>query len=126
MEKLTLESIGILMLFLLMSHTSFSQNYEKQSVEVQNKMDVNKIDGVSIWNGISTSYNVYTEGLNSTGEETVLQRAKLQPEILSITITENGKVILICHGGTRFDSIKKIFSNLVTNITKIEKNTYIL
>lgn len=113
------------MMFLLVSLISFSQNYEKQSPEVQNQMDLNKINGVSIWNGISISYNVYTEGLNSTGEETVLQRAKLQAEILSINIAENGKVILVCQGGTPFDLVKPIFSNMVTNITKIEESTYI-
>ncbi len=125
MKILELKSIGILMMLLLVSLTSFSQNYENQSPEVQNQMDLNKINGVSIWNGISISYSVYTEGLNFTGEETVLQRAKLQAEIFSINITENGKVIIVCHGGTPFDSIKPIFSNMVTNITKIEESTYI-
>ncbi len=124
MKKLKLKLIGILFMFMLVSITSFSQNYEKQNTEVQNQMNLNKINGVSIWNGISTSYNVYTEGLNSEGEETVLQRAKSIVEILSITITENGKVILVCLGGTQFDTVKPIFSNMVTNISKIEENTY--
>ncbi len=122
MKKLKLKLIGIL--FMLVSITSFSQNYEKQSTEVQNQMNLNKINGVSIWNGISTSYDVYTEGLNSVGEETVLQRAKSIVEILSITIAENGKVILVCLGGTQFDTVKPIFSNMVTSISKIEENTY--
>lgn len=125
MKMLKIKSTGILMMFLLVSLTSFAQNYEKQSPEVQNQMNLNKINGVSIWNGISISYNVYTEGLNSTGVETVLQRAKLQTEILSINIAENGKVILVCQGGTPFELVKPIFSNLVTNITKIEESTYI-
>ena len=113
------------MMFSIVSLTSFSQNYENQSPEVQNQMNLNKTNGVSIWNGISISYNVYTEGLNSTNEETVFQRAKLQAEIVSINIAENGKVTLVCIGGTTFDSIKPIFSNMVTNITKIEESVYI-
>lgn len=122
---LKMKSLGILAILLIISLTSFSQNYEKQSPEVQNQMNLNKINGVSIWNGISISYHVYTEGLTPTNEETVLQRAKLQTEILSINITENGEVILVCQGGIPFDLVKPIFSNMVTNILKIEENTYI-
>lgn len=125
MKKLKIKSFGILAMLSLVSLTSFSQNYEKQSHEVQNQMNLNKINGVSIWNGILISYNVYTEGLNPTSEKTVFQRAELQKEILSINIAENGKVILVCQGGTPFDSVKPIFSNMVTNILKIEENTYI-
>lgn len=125
MKILKIKLVGLLTMSLLMSLSSFSQNYENQSPEVKNQMDLNKINGVSIWNDISISYNVYTEGLNSTTEETVLQRAKLQSEILSINVAENGKFILVCKGGTKFDLVKPIFSNLVTNITKIEENTYI-
>lgn len=125
MKILKIKLVGLLTMSLLMPLSSFSQNYENQSPEVKNQMDLNKINGVSIWNGISISYNVYTEGLNSTGEETVLQRAKLQAEILSINITESGKVILVCQGGTPFEIVKPIFSNMVTNITKIEEGTYI-
>lgn len=125
MKKIKLKSVGILALFLLVSLTSFSQNYEKQSTEVQNQMNLNKINGVSIWNGIVTSYDVYTEGLNAASEETVLQRAKLQPVILSITIAENGKVVLVCQGGINFDTVKPIFSNMVTSISKIEENSYL-
>lgn len=125
MKKLKLKLIGILFILMLVSITSFSQNYEKQSVEVQNQMDLNKINGVSIWNGIVTSFNVYTEGLNSVNEKTLLERIKTEPAILSVTIAENGKVILVCQGGTDFVSVKHNFSNIVTNITKIEENSYI-
>ena len=110
---------------MLVSVTSFSQNYEKQSPEVQNQMDLNKINGVSIWNGIVTSFNVYTEGLTPVNEKTLLERIKTEPAILSVTIAENGKVILVCQGGTPFDSVKHNFSNIVTNITKIEENSYL-
>lgn len=125
MKILKIKLVGLLTMSLLMSLSSFSQNYENQSPEVKNQMDLNKINGVSIWNDIVISYNVYTEGLNSTNEETILQRAKLQSEILSINVAVNGKFILVCKGGTKFDLVKPIFSNLVTNIIKIEENTYI-
>lgn len=125
MKILKIKLVGLLIMPLLMSLSSFSQSYENQSPEVKNRMDSNKINGVSMWNDIAISYNVYTEGLNSTTKETVLQRAKLQTEILSINMAENGKVILVCKGGTKFDLVKPIFSNLVTNISKIEENTYI-
>lgn len=125
MKMLKIKSFGMVVMLLLISITSFSQNYEKQSPEVQNQMNLNKTNGVSIWKNITTSYNVYTEGLNSTSKETVLERAQLQAEILSINIVENGKVILVCQGGIPFDLVKPIFSNLVTNITKIEENNYI-
>lgn len=125
MKKLKIELIGILMALLLLPFSSFSQIYEKQSSEVKNQMDLNKINGVSLWNNISTSFDVYTEGLSVEGFRTVTQRASLQSEIFSINMVENGKVILVCKGGTPFDSIKKIFSNIVTDITKIEENNYI-
>ena len=125
MEVLKNKTFGMLAFFLFVAATSFSQNYEAQSFEVQNQMDLNKINGVSTWNDISTSFNVYTEGLNSAGEETVLQRAKMIAEIFSINISENGKVIIVCNGGTQFDLVKPIFSNMVTSISKIVDSTYI-
>ncbi|OFY99519.1 MAG: hypothetical protein A3K10_16095 [Bacteroidetes bacterium RIFCSPLOWO2_12_FULL_31_6] len=125
MKKLKLKLIGMLFMFMLVSITSFSQNYEKQSTEVQNQMNLNKINGVSIWNDIVTSFNVYTEGLNSVNEGILIERIKTEPSILSTTIAENGKVILVCQGGTEFVSVKHNFSNIVTNITKIEENSYL-
>jgi hypothetical protein len=118
----------LLILIASFSFTSFSQVYENQSTAVKAKMDLNKINGFPMWNGISTSFSVKTEGMNPERIDSLQQRISFYTEILSIDFTkvlENGNVNLVCTGGIHFSSIKSIFSNLVTRIVQIEENSFV-
>lgn len=117
-----------LLIIVLSSFTSFSQIYENQNEAVKARMDLNKINGLPLWDGISTSFIVKTEGMNSERIDSLQQRISFYTEILSIDFTkvlENGNVNLVCAGGIHFSSIKSIFSNLVTRIVQIEENSFV-
>jgi hypothetical protein len=117
-----------LLILVLSSFTSFSQIYENQNEVVKAKMDLNKINGFPIWNGISTTFIVKTEGMDLDRIDSLQHRIIFHSEIISIDVTkvlENGNVNLVCTGGIHFSSIKSIFSNLVTRIVQIEENSFV-
>jgi hypothetical protein len=112
----------------LSSFTSFSQIYENQNEAVKAKMDLNKINSFPIWDGISTTFLVKTEGMNQDRIDSLQHRITFHSEIISINVTkvlENGNVELICLGGIHFSAVKSIFSNLVTRIVGIEENSFV-
>ena len=91
-------------------------------------MDSNKINGFPMWNGISTTFLVKTEGMDSERIDSLQQRITLYSEIISIDVTkvlENGNVQLVCFGGIHFSAIKSVFSNLVSRIVDIEENSFV-
>lgn len=117
-----------LLIIVLSSFTSFSQIYENQNEAVKARMDLNKINGLPLWNGISTSFIVKTEGMNSERIDSLQQRISFYTEILSIDFTkvlENGNVELICIGGIHFSVVKSVFSNLVTRIVGVEEISFV-
>ena len=117
-----------LLLIVLSSFTSFSQIYENQNEAVKAKMDLNKINGFPIWDGISTTFLVKTEGMDLDRIDSLQQRITFHSEIISIDVTkvlENGNVELICIGGIHFSTIKSVFTNIVTRIVGIEENSFV-
>lgn len=117
-----------LLIIVLSSFTSFSQVYENQNEAVKAKMDWNKINNFPMWNGISTTFIVKTEGMDLERIDSLQQRITLYSEIISIDLTkvlENGDVKLDCTGGIDFTAIKSVFSNLVTRIVGIEENSFV-
>jgi len=121
----TLYLLTSLLLSLLCFENAYSQSYENQSPEVQIKMDENKIIGLPIWSGINFTYTVHTLGVDEAGVKTILNRAELVEDIISINYIDNGVFQLDCIGGTKFDIVKPIFSEIVTDIYKIEEKSYI-
>jgi hypothetical protein len=112
----------------LSSFTSFSQIYENQNEAVKAKMDLNKINSFPIWDGISTTFLVKTEGMDLDRIDSLQQRITFHSEIISIDVTkvlENGYVELICIGGVHFSTIKSVFSNIVTRIVGTEENSFV-
>jgi hypothetical protein len=101
-----------------------AQNYDLLSQEVKKQWDSNKINGLQSWNGIETKYVLEVQGLDSIEANVLLERAQIIEEISNVNI-ENLRVIIICKGGTPFDSVKKIFSSLIDNLTIVEEIYFI-
>ena len=116
-----MKQLYFVMLFCLVSFLSFSQSYESQSSEVQSRMDLNKINGVSQWDGIVTTYSVTFQGLSAQGIVSLQERVQNDSRILSIQIESTDKIVFNCNGGTPFEVVKGLLSNLITGIVSFEE-----
>jgi hypothetical protein len=108
-------------LCVLTSLSAFSQMYETQPHEVQAKMDLNKINGESIWKGIISTYNVSVQGLTSESLVTLQERALSDARILSFNVETSGVLVFKCEGGTPFEVVKALLSSLITGIVSFEE-----
>jgi hypothetical protein len=108
-------------LCVLTSFSAFSQMYETQSQEVQARIDLNKINGVSTWQGIITTYKVSVQGLNAEGMAVLQERVQNDSRILSFNVESSGVLVYKCEGGTPFEVVKALLSNLITGIVSFEE-----
>jgi hypothetical protein len=108
-------------LCVLTSLSAFSQMYETQPQEVQAKMDLNKINGESIWKGIISTYNVSVQGLTSESLVTLQERAQSDSRIISFNVETSGVLVFKCEGGTPFEVVKALLSSLITGIVSFEE-----
>lgn len=105
----------------LTSLSAFSQMYETQPQEVQAKMDLNKINGESIWHGIISTYNVSVQGLTSESLVTLQERVQNDDRILSFKVETSGVLVFTCEGGTPFEVVKALLSSLISGIVSFEE-----
>jgi len=111
----------LLMLCVFTSFAFFSQTYESQSQEVQSRMDLNKINGVLVWDGIATTYRVEVQGLSAEGLITLQERSQSDIRVSSVTVDNSGILVFNCNGGTPFEVVKGLLSNLITGIVSFEE-----
>jgi hypothetical protein len=117
---------GYLLLTLLFSlNYSFSQTYEEMPDECKAKMDWNKMQGIDLLDGIKATHSVSTLGLDESEYSTLQTRAEEISAIQKVTFKMNGVVEVECDASVRFEVVKPIFSELVSNITGIQ-TTYSL
>ncbi len=117
----TMKHIIAITLCVLTSLSAFSQMYETQPQEVQAKMDLNKINGESIWKGIISTYNVSVQGLTSESLVTLQERVQNDARILSFKVETSGVLVFTCEGGTPFEVVKGLLSSLITGIVGFEE-----
>ena len=108
-------------LCVLASFSAFSQMYETQPQEVQTKMDLNKINGESIWKGIVSTYSVSVQGLTPESMVTLQERAESESRIISFNVGTSGVLVFNCEGGTPFEVVKALLSSLITGIISFEE-----
>lgn len=113
--------IGLLLLitFLCFGEAK-AQEFGVITNEVRQKMDDNKVQGQSVWIGITTSYTVYTQGLTQSNIALLFNRLGENPSVKGYEMLDETRVLVNTLGGTSFDLIKPEFSNLVTTISQIE------
>lgn len=117
-----LAAIVCTLVLLSFSTESFGQQYELLPAEIQNQMDENKIQGKDLFSGIQSTFIVHTQGLEANEFETVIARASSKPNVVDLEFLENGVVKVNCDAVIKFDEIKSVFSELVTNISSVEAN----
>lgn len=105
----------------LSSLSAFSQMYETQPQEVQAKMDLNKSNGESIWQGIISTYSVSVQGLTSESLVALQDRVQGDARILSFKVETTGVLVFTCEGGTPFEVVKGLLSSLITGIVGFEE-----
>ncbi len=106
--------------FLLLTNPVFAQAHEEMPIEVQLKMDSNRLEGLPIWDGINFIFSVSVEGLELSERQILIDRSKEIIEIISIDFSSTGDVIIVVPGGTDFVVVKPIFQVIVTGITNIQ------
>lgn len=106
-------------IFMLISSQGIAQEYGVIPPAVRAKMDANKLNGIPSYTGVVTAYVVHCEGLESAELIELQNRAQHLPAVQGITIQSTEIIEVICAGGTAFDQVKSIFSNLVSHITSI-------
>lgn len=111
----------LLMLCVFTSFAFFSQTYESQPQEVQARMDLNKINGVPVWSGITTIYHVQVQGLSTEGLSSLQERSNGDIRISSMSVDNSGILVFNCTGGTPFEVVKGLLSNLITGIVSFEE-----
>lgn len=116
-----MKQLIVITLCVLTSFSAFSQMYETQSQEVQARIDLNKINGVSTWQGIITTYSVTAQGLTAEGLVTLQERVQNDQRVISFSVENSGLLVFNCEGGTSFDIVKSLLSNLITGIVSTEE-----
>jgi hypothetical protein len=110
----------ILFISLACSSYVFSQDYSSFPENVRDKIDDNKVLGQDLYDGVQTTFIVYTEGLETSEFAELLARAEANTQILDVSFRDHGVVHVVCNSVINFDNVKPIFSVLVSNITNIE------
>lgn len=126
MKNIKTFSIGILIIFMMISQTSFSQNYEKQSPEVQNQKmllsnnSTRNLYHIKTWN--------YNKELNDDSTKMKVAMEKLEGEILmskgfiySSKINDDEYILVSSHeSDIHIKIIQKIFYPYTIKINIIE------
>lgn len=112
------KSLSILF-FMLVFTPVFGQEYGVIPAVVREKMDLNKANGLPTYSGIVTAYLVDCQGLDNNDIIELNARAENNNSVQSLVIHSLQSIEVICFGGTSFDVVKPIFSELVDLITQI-------
>ena len=106
-------------IFMLISSQGIAQEYGVIPPAVRAKMDANKLNGIPSYTGVVTAYVVHCEGLESAELIEIQNRAQVIAAIQGINTQSTETIEVICSGGTSFEQVKSIFSELVSSITSI-------
>ena len=109
-----------------MTRMATAQTYEEMSQAVKYKMDSNKEEQIDLWTGIGFTYDVVVTGLEFQDHIELQRRASQVRDIKSLKIEDGGKVIVECVGGTPFETVKRIFSDIVTGMVSFERKDYLI
>jgi len=120
-KKLIMKILLTLFFAVIINHFSSAQIYEKiyteSSIEVQNKMNQNKVNGIDILSDIIAVHHFGIIGLNSTpkkelykilGNENAFELISISEDLTDINILSNARFTK--------QNIETLFSNLSINI----------
>lgn len=102
----TIGAIIVCAIFLFPS-LSFSQDYSSMPVEIQSRMDQNKVQGRDILDGIETVFAVTINLENAQSIQTLSNQLSVDETISSFNISADGKQLqAICKARVQIEDLK--------------------
>ncbi len=104
-----MKKIFYIAIITFIANISFSQAYEDMPVEIQAKMDRNKMEGLDIYSGVFISYDVKMTSLQAQNIDKMISSFNEDRRVVDVTITPDGsKIAILANASYSIKDIKSI------------------